>query len=135
MTDALVGHTSHTDAHTAAEKARNYGVSRPEHTSDWFLPSLGQWQLILQGLITKGEGNPYSTPIGEYGNSDFNKGTDSFYSILENAGAQGIYICCWSSSESSFESAWCLVVNENQCSAFTDGKYYTHTVRPVIAFK
>ena len=140
MTDALVNHNSHTNAHTAAVKARNYGVnngvSRPtETTSDWFLPSLGQWQLILQGLITKGEGNPYSTPIGEYGNSDFNKGTYSFYSILENAGAQGIYICCWSSSESSFGSAWCLVVNENQCSAFTDGKYYTHTVRPVIAFK
>ena len=142
MTDALVGHTSHTDAHTAAEKARNYGVnngvSRPtEITSDWFLPSLGQWQLILQGLITKGEGNPYSTPIGNFNinGSDFNKGSSSFGSILENAGAEGIYMCSWSSSEYSSGSAWCLVVYENECSAFGDGKYNSHTVRPVLAFK
>jgi len=142
MTDALVNHTSHTDAHTAAVEARNYGVnnsvSRPtETTSDWFLPSLGQWQLILQGLITKGEGNPYSTPIGNYNinGSDFNKGYSSFDSILENAGAEGIYICSWSSSESSSGSAWCLVVNKNECSAFSDGKSEIHTVRPVLAFK
>ena len=142
MTTALVNHGSHTNAHSAAVKARNYGVnysvSRPtEITSDWFLPSLGQWQLILQGLITKGEGNSYSTPIGDYYDnegSNFNKGTSSFYSILDNAGAQGIYLCNWSSSEYSSGSAWCLVVNENKCSAFGDGKIYGHTVRPVIAF-
>jgi hypothetical protein len=142
MTDALFNHGSHTNAHTAAVEARNYGVnngvSRPtETTSDWFLPSLGQWQLILQGLITKGEGNPYSTPIGvwESGGSSFNKGAASFNSILENAGAAYILMCCWSSSESSSGSAWCLVVYENECSAFTDGKSSEHAIRPVIAFK
>ena len=141
MTDALVNHNYHTNAHTAAVEARNYGVnngvSRPTGTtSDWFLPSLGQWQLILQGLITKGEGNPYSVPIGDYYvGSDFNKGYHSFDSILENAGAAYIDICCWTSSEYDSGSAWCLVVYESKCSAFGHDKTYAHTVRPVIAFK
>lgn len=41
-TDALVNHASHT--HAAAAAARNYnGGTHPTGTSEWFLPSAGQW--------------------------------------------------------------------------------------------
>jgi hypothetical protein len=40
-TDALVGHAEHT--HYAAKAAREYSVTRPADTSEWFLPSAGQW--------------------------------------------------------------------------------------------
>ena len=47
-TDALVGHATHT--HAAAQAARNYGVTRPEGTSEWFLPSVGQWDKMLTAV-------------------------------------------------------------------------------------
>ena len=45
-TDALVGHATHT--HTAANAARNYNSgTHPTGTSDWFLPSAGQWEKMV----------------------------------------------------------------------------------------
>ena len=45
-TDALVGHATHT--HAAASAARNYNSGfHPTGTSDWFLPSAGQWQKMI----------------------------------------------------------------------------------------
>lgn len=120
--------------HQAAKKARNYDVQPPLGTSEWFLPSLGQWQLILQGLITKGENlpEPYSTPIGtDMSNPDM--GSNSFSSIFTNAGADGFW-CCMSSSEYSDEEVWWLVIAEDYGYAFSQNKYNYDTVRPVIAF-
>lgn len=120
--------------HQAAKKARNYDVQPPLGTSEWFLPSLGQWQLILQGLITKGKNlsEPYSTPIGtDMSNPDM--GSNSFSSIFTNAGADGFW-CCMSSSEYSAGSVWWLVIAEDYGYAFSQDKYSGDTVRPVIAF-
>ena len=48
-TMALIGHTSHT--HNAALVAvSNNGTAAPKGTSGWFLPTYGQWSLIVQGL-------------------------------------------------------------------------------------
>jgi len=44
-TDGLVGDAGHT--HAAASAARSYGTSRPSNTSDWFLPSAGQWYKMI----------------------------------------------------------------------------------------
>ena len=45
-TDALVGHATHT--HAAANAARsNNSTAHPTGTSDWFLPSAGQWQKMV----------------------------------------------------------------------------------------
>ena len=56
-TDALVGHISHT--HAAAKAAREFkykdGVdagAHPTGTSDWFLPSAGQWQKMIDAAGT-----------------------------------------------------------------------------------
>ena len=122
--------------HLAVKKAHNYDVQLPPSgtTSEWFLPSLGQWQLILQGLITKGKNlsEPYSTPIGtDMSNPDM--GSNSFSSIFTNAGADGFW-CCMSSSEYSAGSVWWLVIAEDYGYAFSQDKFSGDTVRPVIAF-
>ena len=59
-TDVLVGHTGHT--HDAASAARGYnGGTHPTGTSEWFLPSVGQWDKM-------------ATAVGDYGKLGLNSG-------------------------------------------------------------
>ena len=60
-TDALVGHAVHT--HAAASAARGYNSgTHPDGTSEWFLPSVGQWDKM-------------ATAVGDYENLGLNLGT------------------------------------------------------------
>ena len=70
-TDALVSHTDHT--HAAASAARNYNSgTHPTGTSEWFLPSAGQWDKMIgaAGLSNLGlQANAYywsSTERSDY---------------------------------------------------------------------
>ena len=78
-TDALVGHGSH--SHNAASAARNYNRgTHPTGTSEWFLPSAGQWDKMAKA-------------VGGYAN------------LKTNASLQE-YASYWSSSESDAVRAW-----------------------------
>ena len=109
-TDALVNQTSHT--HAAATVARNYqyadGVivgAHPKGTSDWFLPSAGQWHKMV-------------TAAGGYAN------------LTTNAGLQtGRY---WSSSEFNRFRAWDF--SSQYGTWWDDGKAIGSLVRPCLAF-
>lgn len=64
MTSELTSHATH--SHYAAIAASTYNVTRPDiGTSGWFLPSVGQWELIVQGLTGK------STPLTSSRNSEY----------------------------------------------------------------
>jgi hypothetical protein len=76
-TDALCSLASHT--HAAAKAARDYSVTRPAGTSEWFLPSAGQWVKM-------------ATAAGGYA------------TLKTNAGLQSRYY--WSSSECNASDAW-----------------------------
>ena len=157
MTDELVNHESHT--HWAARTARNYNAASyqygggnsyysnsadryslplPKGTSKWFLPSLGQWQLIVWGLTSKANGETYSTPLTNVANSDLN--VANFNLILNQAGANWLNSSCawyWTSSEHSEDSAWTFFVDgDGNCSA--DAGTKTHVfdpyIRAVVAF-
>lgn len=80
-TDALVNNTGHN--HAAANAAREYNSStHPTDTSDWFLPSAGQWDKM-------------ATAAGGYAN------------LKTNAGLQGGNSSTyWSSTEYDAEHAW-----------------------------
>lgn len=125
------GHT-----HTAALKARNYGVSHPTGTSDWFLASLGQWQLIFQGLATKA-GNMTelcTEPMLSFvyhETENYILSNNKVGPVMDNAGALAFTNCIWSSSEYSEFSAWALAYD---LSATNRAKTYASAVRPVIAF-
>ena len=59
-TDALVGHAVH--IHAAASAARGYNSgTHPDGTSEWFLPSVGQWDKM-------------ATAVGDYGKLGLNSG-------------------------------------------------------------
>ena len=109
-TDALVNQTSHT--HAAAPVARNYqyadGVivgAHPKGTSDWFLPSAGQWEKM-------------ATAAGGYAN------------LTTNAGLQSDFY--WSSSESDAVFAWGFYADSGYW--LIDVKGIDNLVRPCLAF-
>ena len=139
MTDNLVNHASHT--HWAAKAARNYKTAHPSSTSEWFLASLGQWQLIIQGLITKVDNmsQPYTVAINTTNNNKMNASYIGSVLIKAGAGAtsgnpNGLENCYWSSSEYNAEKDW--IVNFSYGRAGTQDKvtsFPTH-VRPVLAF-
>lgn len=124
--------------HEAAKAARNYGVQHPEDTSDWFLPSMGQWQLIFQGLATK-SGNMSelctdSMKIFPYdSNNTYSLSNNNVGHVLRDAGASGLTNCTWSCSEYSSGQAWALA-SDLSASKFYKLDNMTHYVRPVLAF-
>ena len=88
VTTNCIGHT-----HAAAIAARsNNGTTAPTGCSNWFLPSMGQWQLILQGLT---------------GKSDSFKKEDINPKITAAGGTINVHLCLyWSSTEYDNDNAW-----------------------------
>jgi len=124
------GHT-----HTAALKAHNYSELHPEDTSDWFLASLGQWQLIFQGLATKAGGMTElcTEPMLLFKYPDnYILSNENVGPVMGNAGAMGFYNCIWTSSEYSNGYAWALAYDLSATNELT--KSYKSGVRPVLAF-
>ena len=87
MTSYLIEHSTGNHDHRTAKAAKDYNVPVPTGTSGWFLPSIGQWGLIAQGLITKQDNlsELYSTPLTNATNAKMKK--SYFRSIYVNAGA------------------------------------------------
>ena len=131
MTAYLVNHSgSNSHTHSAAIAAHSTS-GHPSTTSDWFLPSVGQWQLIVWGVVSKATGQPYTTPITtELSSSDV---IDNFNSILTQAGASAFPSsgCHWLSTEYSNGKAWAIAVKGY---VFSHEKTYNSNIRRVLAF-
>ena len=119
--------------HWAAKAASTYNVTHPSNTSGWFLASLGQWQLILQGLVTKVDNlsQLYSASISGQANPKMTY--DHLDSVLENAGTY-LSDCYWSSSEYDASESWFVAPSNGTASHFTK-KSNQHDVRAVLAFE
>lgn len=118
--------------HAAAIAARNNnGIAAPTGTSDWFLPSLGQWNLIVQGLATKKTGSAVTTNLSESTNSTYY--SFNLNSVITDVGGTGFRSALYgSSSEYDAWSSWHMHFAYGS-AGYTDksgGKY----VRSVIAF-
>ncbi len=90
-TDALVGHAVH--IHAAASAARGYNSgTHPEGTSEWFLPSVGQWDKM-------------ATAVGDYGKLGLNLGYywSSTEGDAENAWSVNVNDGSWSTDRKDFE--------------------------------
>ena len=104
-TDALVSNTDHT--HAAASAARNYNSgTHPTGTSEWFLPSAGQWDKM-------------ATAAGGYG------------TLKTNAGLQGS-ATYWSSTEFNPGNAWDFYSLNGSWYNYSKG--YADRVRACLAF-
>ena len=103
-TDALVGHGSHT--HAAASAARGYnGGVHPAGTSEWFLPSAGQWDKMI-------------TAAGGYATLKTNAGLK-----MDNY---------QSSSERDAGNAWSFYANDGRW--YNNSKNEEYSVRACLAF-
>ena len=107
-TQYLLDHdpTGHNHATHAAGRARsNNGTAHPTGTSDWFLPSAGQWDK----MITAAEG---------------------YENLKTSASLQSASY--WSSTENDFERAWGYYFGSGVWDRFFKDQYYY--VRSALAF-
>ena len=127
------GHT-----HPAATAARNFGTTRPSGASAWFLPSIGQWQLIVQGLAKKaGTSSPYY--LGDAGNKRDYFQASYLNSVITDAGGTGFHelddysstAAYWSSTEYSTGNGW--LYYSSGCASCVN-KSASKYVRAVFAF-
>ena len=116
-TDELINHGSHT--HYAASAARGYnnGV-HPTGTSEWFLPSAGQW--------TKMAGT------GGYGYANLKTTAGGYIGLISDSSDYHGY---WSSSERSDQvQAWGFNASYSYLNILSADKDYYRYVRACLAF-
>ena len=123
--------TSDGHTHAAAQAASSYSTARPSGTSAWFLPSMGQWNLIVQGLATKKAGSTVSTDLTRSSNSTYT--ASNLNTVITAAGGTGFQSShYWSSTEYGTLYAWDMYF----LSGYADYYYKTNIryVRAVFAF-
>ena len=121
--------------HDAACVAYDYGTARPAGASKWAIPSVGQWQLIAQGLT----GN--SSSLSAEDNPDYH--FNNLSTKINAAGGTYLgWLFYWSSTEQDSSHAWCFNIggteggrNGSRISSFNKGTNdeYMHT-RAFFAF-
>ena len=123
------------DGHThaaATAAANNNGTDAPTGASGWFMPSMGQWNLIVQGLASKKAGTAITTDLAESVGNDTYK-ADNLNSVITDAGGTGLKAdSYWTSTEEVASSAWVMHFWWGYGTWF--GKTTNRYVRSVIAF-
>ena len=115
--------------HAAADAARAFSTVRPSGVSAWFLPSLGQWNLMTKALVAQGGGKAADF-IRSY-NQNMN-GTAVSKAILL-AGGTGLSYGYLSSSEYDTETVWYVYFNYGGVYS-TSKSSSEYKVRPCFAF-
>jgi len=111
--------------HAAAKNAKNYDVPLPSSCSQWFLPTIGQWSLIVQGLTGD------STGLTTSSNNSYKAANVN--TTITTAGGSGLASThYWSSVEYNTEDPW--VIDINAGNANHPGKSGGFRVRPIFAF-
>lgn len=124
VTSNCSGHT-----HAAARAARNYSTVRPSGASAWFLPTLGQWNLMIKGIMGV--------------NTNLTGGSNSAYEAskinpkITSVGGTGfVSDDYWISTGYTIEKAWYISFAENYGGYMNaDGKTSSSNyVRAVFAY-
>lgn len=123
-TNALVadGHN-----HVAATAARNYGVARPEGASEWFLPAMGQWNLMCKSLG--------GTNVDLINDTNIDLKAEVLNTKITAAGGTGLVSrggLYWSSTEAN--ESWVWYYNGFGGMTWRFKKSNLYYVRPVFAF-
>ena len=129
-TNTLTSDGHYHEAATAA--VSNNGTAAPTGTSGWFLPSMGQWNLIVQGLASKKAGSAVTTDISTSGNDTYT--ASNLNSVITDAGGTGFNSDSGYQSSTQYDSddCWHMDISEGRASnyVFYAGDY----VRSVLAF-
>ena len=122
------------DGHThaaATAAASNNGTTAPIGASGWFMPSMGQWNLIVQGLATKKAGSAVTTDLTLTENPTYK--ANNLNSVITAAGGTGFQESnYWASTEQTLVRAWAM--NFWYGYAIQFAKTTNRYVRSVIAF-
>jgi hypothetical protein len=123
------------DGHThaaATAAASNNGTTAPTGTSGWFMPSMGQWNLIVQGLATKKAGSAVTTDLIYFtGNPTYK--ADNLNSVITDAGGTGFQKSFyWASTERNHVGAWAIYFEDGYAIQYA--KDTNRYVRSIIAF-
>jgi hypothetical protein len=121
------------DTHAAATAAAsNNGTTAPTGTSGWFMPSMGQWNLIVQGLATKKAGSAVTTDL-TYQTDNPTYKADNLNSVITAAGGTGFKTnSYWASTEVTFVGAWAIYFTNGYATSYA--KSVNYYVRSIIAF-
>ncbi|MBO6057989.1 MAG: hypothetical protein J6P64_07260 [Bacteroidales bacterium] len=129
-TNTLTG-DGHTHA-AATAAAINNGTAAPTGTSGWFMPSMGQWNLIVQGLATKKAGSAVTTDL-TYQTDNPTYKADNLNSVITDAGGTGFQKnSYWASTEQTLVRAWAIYFTNGYATNYA--KIVNYYVRSVIAF-
>ena len=124
------------DGHThaaATAAANNNGTTAPTGTSGWFMPSMGQWNLIVQGLATKKAGSAVTTDLTMTDNPTYK--ADNLNSVITDAGGTGFKTSSyWASTEQTFVRAWVIYFPEGKAIQYAKDTNINRYVRSIIAF-
>lgn len=113
--------------HAAAQAAVNYEstVAHPTGTSQWFLPTMYQWNLMVKAMCNQSSDLTTST--------NDNYKAAKFNTKITAAGGTGVQAdVCWSSVEYGTGHAWGMYFGSGGASSLN--KSITYYVRPVLAF-
>ena len=127
-TNTLTSDGHYHEAATAA--VSNNGTAAPTGTSGWFLPSMGQWNLIVQGLASKKAGSAVTTNISTSNNSTY--AYSNLNSVIIAAGGTGFNGGYQSSTQ--YDSDWCWHMDISEGRACGYVFYAGDYVRSVLAF-
>lgn len=123
------------DGHThaaATAAASNNGTTAPTGTSGWFMPSMGQWNLIVQGLATKKAGSAVTTDL-TYQTDNPTYKADNLNSVITDAGGTGFKTnSYWASTEQTLVRAWAIYFTNGYATNYA--KSVNYYVRSIIAF-
>ena len=127
-------HTSH--GHDAATAADGYTstMATPTGCSKWFLPTIGQWNLIVKAMCG-GSANLTTSNNSSYKAAEFNKKIRVAYGESESTACAGDVQDSggyWSSVEYSTSNAWGMFFGSGR--AYYNSKTNRNYVRPVLAF-
>ena len=129
-TNTLTG-DGHTHA-AATAAASNNGTTAPTGTSGWFMPSMGQWNLIVQGLATKKAGSAVTTDL-TYQTDNLTYKADNLNSVITAAGGTGFKTnSYWASTEQNLVRAWAIYFTNGYATNYA--KTVNYYVRSIIAF-
>lgn len=129
-TALMAANTNH--VHYAATVAYGYryaaGVrsgAHPVGTSRWFMPTVGQWNMMLKGMTGS------SDDVSSVANSTYEAA--SFNTRILAAGGTGVIgNRYWAATESSADHAWYVNFNDGKTNSTT--KSTANQVRSVLAF-
>jgi hypothetical protein len=123
------------DGHThaaATAAASNNGTAAPTGASGWFMPSMGQWNLIVQGLATKKAGSAVTTDLIYFTVNPTYK-ADNLNSVITDAGGTGFQKSFyWASTEKTHVGAWAIYFEDGYAIQYA--KDTNRYVRSIIAF-